>query len=157
MKAVPGLSRLLDRATVNRILDAHASVTDGNVSLGLIDDRGRLFAGQTTLRGTELASLLNAFRGKDPHVAVGTSLGLMIFLAISGALRHHLSYHTVEWGMALGLAVGGVIGAFFVGAPLSNALKSFTLTKLFGGLLIIMGLKMLGVWGYLARLVLDKR
>jgi uncharacterized membrane protein YfcA len=102
--------------------------------------------------GILVVPLLILVFGKDPHTAVGTALGLMIFLATAGVLRHHLSYHTVDWMMAVQLAVGGVLGAFFIGAPLSNFLKSETLAKLFGGLLIVLGLKMLGVGGYLMRL-----
>jgi uncharacterized membrane protein YfcA len=102
--------------------------------------------------GILVVPLLILVWGKDPHAAVGTALGLMIFLAAAGVLRHHFSYKTVDWVMALQLAIGGVVGAFFIGAPLSNAIKSETLVKLFGALLIILGLKMLGVGGYVMRL-----
>jgi len=83
---------------------------------------------------------------KEPKIAVGTSLAVMIPGAIAGVLRHHFSYHTVDWRIAAGLAVGAIVGSAFIGAPLANIISGEALKKGFGVLLIIFGLRMTGVF-----------
>ena len=90
--------------------------------------------------------------GLEMQVAVGTSLAVMIPTAIAGMLRHSLSYGNVDFKLAALLAVGAMIGAALVGAPLAEALPAETLKKLFGVLLVISGLKMTGAFDYLVAL-----
>jgi len=90
--------------------------------------------------------------GYEPKIAVGTSLAVMIPGAIAGVLRHHFTYQTVDWRIAAGLALGAVVGSAFIGAPLANWLPADSLKKGFGVLLIVFGLKMAGVFDYLATL-----
>ncbi len=86
---------------------------------------------------------------KEPKVAVATSLAVMIPGAIAGVARHHFSYGVVDWRIAAGLAVGTVIGAFAIGAPLANYLPAETVKKGFGILLVISGLKMSGIFDFI--------
>lgn len=90
--------------------------------------------------------------GHEPKIAVGTSLAVMVPGAIAGVLRHHFTYHTVDWKIAIGLAVGAILGSALIGAPLANWLPAESLKKGFGVLLIVFGLKMSGVLDYLATL-----
>lgn len=82
---------------------------------------------------------------KAPHIAVATSLAVMVPGSIAGVLRHHFSYGAVDWRVAAGLMVGTVIGAYAIGAPLANHLPAETIKKGFGVVLIVSGLKMSGV------------
>jgi len=90
---------------------------------------------------------------REPKVAVGTSLAVMIPGAIAGVLRHHFSYQNVDWRIAAGLAVGAIVGSFAIGAPLADVLPAETLKRGFGVLLIIFGLKMVGVFDFVTSLV----
>jgi len=85
---------------------------------------------------------------KEPKVAVATSLAVMIPGALAGVARHHFSYGVVDWRIAAGLAVGTVIGAFAIGAPLANSLPAEAIKKGFGVVLVVSGLKMSGVFDF---------
>ena len=91
--------------------------------------------------------------GVEMQVAVGTSLAAMIPTAIAGMLRHSMSYSNVDFKIAAGLAVGAIVGAALLGAPLAEALPGETLKRTFGMLLIVSGLKMSGALDYLMALV----
>ena len=82
---------------------------------------------------------------RAPHIAVATSLAVMIPGSIAGVMRHHFSYGAVDWRLAAGLMVGTVLGAYVIGAPLANHLPAETIKKGFGVILIISGLQMSGV------------
>jgi uncharacterized membrane protein YfcA len=90
--------------------------------------------------------------GKDQHLAQGTSLAAMIPLAIAGALRYSVKGN-VDWIAAAGLAIGAVVGITFVGVPFAEAIKAPLLGKLFGGLMMFVGLRMIGVFELLQQLV----
>jgi len=87
---------------------------------------------------------------RDPQVAVATSLAVMIPGAIAGVARHHFSYGVVDWRLAAYLAVGTVIGAYLIGAPIANYISGEALKKSFGVLLIISGLKLAGVFDFIS-------
>lgn len=87
---------------------------------------------------------------KEPKVAVATSLAVMVPGAIAGVLRHHFSYHTVDWKIAAGLAVGAMIGASLIGAPLANWMQPEALKRGFGILLIVFGLRMVGIFEFIS-------
>lgn len=76
---------------------------------------------------------------KPIHVAIGTSLAVMVPTAIAGALRHSYSYHSVDFTLAAMMAVGAIVGSYFLGAPLSNHLPGATLQKVFGVTMVIFG------------------
>jgi uncharacterized membrane protein YfcA len=95
--------------------------------------------------GVVMVPLLVMAFGADQHLAQGTSLAAMIPVAVAGVLRYAAKGH-VDWTSALGLAVGGIAGAYLVGAPAAQALKAVSLQRLFGVLMIVVGLRMLGVF-----------
>ncbi len=91
--------------------------------------------------------------GRSMQLAVGTSLAVIVPCALAGALRHHFSFGNVDLRLAALLAVGAVIGGYALGPPLAEYLSGPTLKKIFGVLMIIIGLRMLGVEAWLAKLV----
>jgi len=95
--------------------------------------------------GVVMVPLLVMFFAAEQHTAQGTSLAAMIPVAIAGVVRY-ASKGQVDWTSAVGLAIGGIAGAYLVGAPVAQALKGPHLQKLFGVLMILVGLRMLGVF-----------
>src|SRR5213592_106833 len=79
--------------------------------------------------------LLNA----NIKTAVGTSLVVIIPTALTGAFKHQ-QLGNVDWRMAASLIPLAVIGGF-VGAALTRPLPAETLKKLFGGFMILAGLR----------------
>lgn len=77
---------------------------------------------------------------KDPmHLAVGTSLAVIIPTAIVGSYTHFLNKNVVL-ETALILAVGSMVGAYF-GAQLAGQLSDKLLKQVFGLCLIIFGIR----------------
>lgn len=66
--------------------------------------------------GALMVPVMIIFLDVPAHVAFGTSLTVIVPLALSGALRH-LQLGNVDWHIVLPAAVGGVVGSF-VGATL---------------------------------------
>lgn len=58
----------------------------------------------------------------------------------------------VNWNYVALMAVGAVIGSTWLGAPLAALLPSVLLKKVFGAFIIIVGLRMLGIFGIVAAL-----
>lgn len=81
--------------------------------------------------------------GTKMHTAVGTSLVVIIPTAIAGALKHR-DLHHVDWRLAVSLIPMAVIGGF-VGAALTKSVPAETLKKMFGGFMIVAGLRLLFV------------
>jgi len=77
----------------------------------------------------------------SPHEAVGTSLGaLLLPVGLLGALQYYRNgYIRIEYAVLL--AAGLFIGAYW-GALISISLRGTTLERLFGGVLIAVGLWM---------------
>ncbi len=91
---------------------------------------------------------------RDMQMAVATSLAVMIPSTIAGTIRNHFTYGKVEWHLAVLLAVGAVAGTYFLGVPLAQIIPSETLKKIFGVVLVVFGLQMAGVGGFLGRLLI---
>lgn len=87
----------------------------------------------------------------DIHTAVGTSLAVIVPTALVGTIRHHQFGH-VDFSMAIGLAVGALVGAYLIGAPLAKATEPDKLKLMFGILMIIVGLRMTGAFSAVASL-----
>ena len=79
--------------------------------------------------------------GTDIRVASATSLVVIIPTAISGVFRE-LPDQRVEWGIAIMLAAGAILGVF-IGIPLKNSLASQTLQRAFAVLLVCVALDMM--------------
>ena len=90
---------------------------------------------------------------RSMQIAVGTSLAVMIPGAIAGVLRHHFSFGNVDFRLAGLLAIGAIVGSYAIGAPLAEYLPGAVLKKIFGVLLVIVGLRMIGVGAWLGRLL----
>lgn len=80
------------------------------------------------------------FLGTNIKTAVGTSLIVIIPTAISGAFKHQ-QLGNIDWRLAAALIPLAVAGGF-LGAALTQALPAATLKKLFGGLVMLAGLKL---------------
>ncbi len=95
--------------------------------------------------GVVMVPLLAQAFGFEQHTAQGTSLAAMVLIAVAGCAKYATRGH-VAWGPAAAIAFGAVIGAAFIGADLALHMKQSVLARLFGLLMIIVGLRMLGVY-----------
>ena len=86
------------------------------------------------------------------HTAIGTSLAVIAVGSLAAATRHFM-LGNVDLPLAGALAVGMVVGSFFIGAPLAEMLPGETLKKAFGVLLVVVGLRMIGLFPYLAQVL----
>lgn len=91
--------------------------------------------------GLIMVPALVLFMGLDMHRAVGTSLGAMLPIVVVGLARHY-GFGNVDLKTALLVAAGGVAGAA-AGAGLSDVLPALVLKRLFGGLILVVALRML--------------
>ncbi|HEY3398125.1 MAG TPA: sulfite exporter TauE/SafE family protein [Armatimonadota bacterium] len=85
------------------------------------------------------------------QMAVGTSLAVMIPSTIAGTLRHS-SFGNVDWPVAIMLGVGAMAGAYFLGAPLAEHIPSDMLKKIFGVVMALFGLQMVGAFDWIGGL-----
>lgn len=96
--------------------------------------------------------------GWDLTAAAGTSLAAMVMTAFAGAYKSYLLGHVV-WPVAGVIGVFAVMGSYLVGVPLINSMEKYYsqefLRRIFGVLLLIVALRMIGVftwlWNQLAR------
>jgi uncharacterized membrane protein YfcA len=81
--------------------------------------------------------------GLDQKAAVATSLAVVVLTGLSGTLSNITSKAgLIDWKLVLAVAGGAVVAAWF-GSDLMRSMRSDTLTKIFGVLLILVGIKML--------------
>lgn len=77
----------------------------------------------------------------EPRLAVGTSMSIVIFTAITATAKHAANGN-VDWKIALpfipAAIIGGYLGAMFVQHVPGDQLKRY-----FGGFLVLIGVKML--------------
>lgn len=93
--------------------------------------------------GVVMVPLLIFLLGYTQHQAQGTSLAVLaIPVTFIGAYNYHVSGHEVNWKVALIIAVSFVLGAYF-GSKFAISLDQKILKKIFGGILIIVALKMI--------------
>ena len=83
-------------------------------------------------------------------IALATPLLLSPWLATGQALAH------VNWNYVVALALGGVIGTMWLGAPLANILPVEVLKRVFGVFMILVGLRMTGVFALIGGLFLHR-
>ena len=77
----------------------------------------------------------------DQHVAQGTSLLVIIPAALTGSITHYRNGRLAPRD-ALFLAVGGVVGAL-IGSLLALSAPDIVLRRLFAGLLLVSGLRIM--------------
>jgi len=109
----------------------------------LWDGLAALLAGALTGLGVGGGGLLMLYMttlgGLEQHMAQG--INLLNYLPTAGAsLITHIKTHTVAWKMVLPAVAGGLITAA-LGSWLSHQIDVALLRKLFGGLLLIVGVR----------------
>jgi len=77
----------------------------------------------------------------DMKIAVGTSLAVIVPTALTGVWKH-TQLRQVDWTLVAMLAPTAILGGFF-GPWLTTRLSSPELQKLFGGFLVLVGIRLL--------------
>jgi hypothetical protein len=128
-----------------RIVDSSGAVFEysSNVLLGLIL---AFFAGISSGLlgiggGSLMVPILYYALSFPMHLAVGTSVFIMIFSATSG-VSTHAYLGNVQFDFALLLAIGVVFGAQ-IGALVSRRVSAANLRRTFGAILVLVGLRMI--------------
>lgn len=80
--------------------------------------------------------------GMGQKCAVATSLAVVVVSGLSGTLNNALNSNLIDWRL-VGVAAGGAALASWFGADLMRSMSNDQLTKVFGILLILVGLRML--------------
>lgn len=91
--------------------------------------------------GIVMIPLMTAVLGLTQHKAHGTSLAVIVFTAIAGALTYGWSGHT-DLVIAAELAAGSIVGAR-AGALVVNRIPARELRMLFGAFLLLIALRLL--------------
>lgn len=99
--------------------------------------------------GVIMVPVVNILWKQDMKVAVGTSLAAMVPIALVGFLAHNFKNHTCNIPLAAMLAVGAMVGTYWIGAPLSHHLPGPTLKRVFGVILMVFGFYYLYVGPYI--------
>jgi hypothetical protein len=77
---------------------------------------------------------------RDIKQAIGTSLAVIIPTALMGTWKHHGSQN-VEWRVAATLIPTAILGSY-IGAHLVKVIHADDLKRVFGGFLVLVGLKL---------------
>ena len=89
--------------------------------------------------GTIFVPLLMLLKGFDIHRAIGTSLLIIIFTALSGAVFHGKS-GMVDWKAAVILGAFSILGVW-LGTKLSLKLEAVMLQRAFAVFLVLIAIK----------------
>jgi uncharacterized membrane protein YfcA len=81
------------------------------------------------------------FLGTGIKTAVGTSLVVIIPTAITGSFKHQ-QLGNIDWRLALSLIPLAMAGSY-LGAALTQSLPAATLKKMFGGVMVLAGLRLI--------------
>ncbi|MCD8334646.1 MAG: sulfite exporter TauE/SafE family protein [Clostridiales bacterium] len=92
--------------------------------------------------GMMMLFLLTSLLGYELKTAVGTSVFIMMFLALVGAISHFAMYGSVRWAPLVICALSALVGAWFA-AKYANRADSRTLHRVIGGCLMILGIFLL--------------
>ena len=90
--------------------------------------------------GLILVPLFHYLLKMNLHVAIGTSLAIIVPTALIGAYRH-ASDHFVDWRIFVFSAIFAIVGGF-LGAGISMHLDVILLRKIFAVFLVLIALKM---------------
>jgi len=100
-----------------------------------------LLAGLLGIGGGTIAIPAMIYLMKMPtHLAMGTSLAVIIPLAVSGTHKH-LMNHNVDIRVAVALAIGGIVFAY-IGAWLQPRVPDIMLKRVFGAFIILLGINL---------------
>jgi uncharacterized membrane protein YfcA len=91
--------------------------------------------------GVFLVPLMVGLLAVEQHQAHGTSLAVIFPVALVGAITYALHGYIpgdVEWGVIVGLALGGIVGVV-LGAKLMMRVPARQLRWLFGIFLVVVG------------------
>jgi uncharacterized membrane protein YfcA len=91
--------------------------------------------------GIVMVPAMTLFAGMPIKTAIGTSLAVIIPTAIVGVAKHY-SLGNVDWRVAATIAATAIIGGW-LGAKWVGIIPAETLKRVFGGVLILVGLQML--------------
>ena len=108
------------------------------VALGLL---AGFAGGMLGIGGGAIMVPVLVFLGFKVHVAIGTSLAVIVPLALAGALAHY-GMVNVDVKAACIMASGAVVGAV-VGAKVAKMLPSVMLEKVFAVALLVLAIWML--------------
>lgn len=85
--------------------------------------------------------------GLEQKPAVATSLAVIVVTALSGTLNHIVKKpDLIDWKLVAFTALGAALAAWF-GSDLMRSLSNHTLTRIFGALLVLVGVRMLVLKG----------
>ena len=125
-------------------------VTIGRVKLVLIGIGIGLSAGLVGALcgvggGIVMVPLFGAVLGMKQQEAVATSLAVVVVTALAGTLNHVTKGSgLIDWRL-MALAAGGAAVAAWFGTDWMRTLSNPTLTRIFGVLMVVVGLRMLWV------------
>jgi len=91
--------------------------------------------------GVVMVPVLSLAVGFPVHLAIAASMFITIFTSISGALTH-LAFGNVQLEYAAYIILGTIAGTQ-LGAAIANRLKEKALARIFGGVMILIGLRMI--------------
>lgn len=102
---------------------------------------GLLGGGLGSAGGVTIFLLLIFFLNFETHRAIGTSLFVMFFIALAGAISHVDSVTAMgfHWILLVFAVIGGLLGAFH-SAKIANLIKEKNLNKLVGIILFSLGI-----------------
>jgi len=109
--------------------------------IALIGILGGLVSGLFGVGGGVLfVPLLIILRHFNPHLAIGTSLAVIVPTALIAAYRHSLA-EMIDWKTALLLALFAILGAW-LGSEISLKLDTVLLRRLYAVFLSVLALKL---------------
>lgn len=83
-----------------------------------------------------------ALLGLEHKQAVATSMAVIILTAIAATLNNTRANNLIDWKIVLIVGAASAVAAWF-GSDLMRSLSNQTLTRIFGALLLVFGLRML--------------
>ena len=83
-----------------------------------------------------------ALLGLEHKQAVATSMAVIILTAIAATLNNTRANNLIDWKVVLIVGAASAVAAWF-GSDLMRSLSNQTLTRIFGALLLVFGLRML--------------
>ena len=92
--------------------------------------------------GIVMVPIFTMFLKLDQKQAVATSLAIIFFTSIAATFNNFKNSELINWHIVLPAAVGAMAAAWF-GSDLMRSLSNDVLTKVFGIILIVFGIKML--------------